>query len=939
MIRKCVFLVFYFFIFFTASAQYYLSGQDPASVRWKQLKTPHFRLIFPDDNQLQAQYLANMLEICYPAVRADLNAKPTKSDLIFHTQSVISNATVAWAPRRLDFFHMPAQDGYGQEWFRQLSVHELRHVAQIKRLDEGFGKFLSTVLGQQGTAALLGIFIPNWFLEGDAVVAETAMSFSGRGRQPLFEAGLRAQLLEKGSYSYDKAYFGSYRHHVPDIYEFGYFMTAFNKEKYGSELWENVLDKTARRPFLLAPFTSALKEISGRGKKQLYRETMDSLCLIWALQDSVSIKTPAQIISPSKKIYTNYRFPQVLSDGSIVAIRSSMADVRRIVLIQDSLEKVLFTPGSIFNHSLSATDSLVVWNEFQPDIRWSNRNFSVIKIGDIGSGKIRQLTFGSNFFAPDISSCNRKIVVAETSPTGRHSIVVLGSDSSEELFRLSSDSLFFQTPKWMSDREHVVALAVGQKGKALIKVNTFSRKQEVLIPFGYTDFSLSAVNDNLVILHGAWSGISNIFAFNLETNELRQLGSSRFGAADADFDAKNEQLVYADYSADGWKIQALKTKDLLSVPLSDVLNNSFDLAEKLSAKEKFNIDAVAIPDSIFPVKKYRRINNLFHVHSWSPVYLEADNQNIGPGFSILSQNSLSTMVAELGYSYDLNEQTGKTVLNMTYLGLFPAINAGFSTGLRRGKTTFEGKTRDLKWWETDWNAGFRIPLNFTRDRWIRGMQPALSFRQIYREMAPEIGLNFNHNLVSSIGYDVFIYNQTRMSARDLLPAWGQSARLIFRHTPFDVEPSKQIFASASLFFPGLAPHHGLRLYGAWQNEVTGYYQFGSYASFPRGYNSLFFDELVSLKTDYVFPLLYPELNLPTVFYLKRIRSGLFFDYFSGSHSGQTNDYTSAGMELHSDWHFLNFPAPVNIGFRLSHTFSNGGWVPEFLFGVNFSALY
>jgi hypothetical protein len=676
MIRKCVFLVFFFFLFFTASAQYYLSGQDPASVRWKQLKTPHFRLIFPDDNQLQAQYLANMLEICYPAVRADLNAKPTKSDLIFHTQSVISNATVAWAPRRLDFFHMPPQDGYGQEWFRQLSVHELRHVAQINRLDEGFGKFLSTVLGQQGTAALLGIFIPNWFLEGDAVVAETAMSFSGRGRQPLFEAGLRAQLLEKGSYSYDKAYFGSYRHHVPNIYEFGYFMTAFNKEKYGPELWENVLDKTARRPFLLAPFTSALKEISGRGKKQLYHETMDSLRLIWALQDSVSTKTPAQIISPSKKIYTNYRFPQVLSDGSIVAIRSSMADIRRIVLIQDSLEKVLFTPGSIFNHSLSATDSLVVWNEFQPDLRWSNRNFSIIKIGDIGTGKIRQLTFGSNFFAPDISSCNRKIVVAETSPTGRHSIVVLGSESAEELFRLSSDSLFFQTPKWMSDREHIVALVVGQNGKALMKVSTISRKQEVLIPFGYTDFSLSAVNDNLMILHGAWSGISNIFAFNLETNELRQLGSSRFGAADADFDAKNEQLVYADYSADGWKIQALKTKDLLNVPLSDVLNNSFDLAEKLSAKEKFNIDAVAIPDSIFPVKKYRRINNLFHVHSWSPVYLEANNQNFGPGFSILSQNSLSTMVAELGYSYDLNEQTGKTVLNMTYLGLFPAINAG-----------------------------------------------------------------------------------------------------------------------------------------------------------------------------------------------------------------------------------------------------------------------
>ncbi|MEZ4996199.1 MAG: hypothetical protein R2758_01535 [Bacteroidales bacterium] len=32
-----------------AGAQYYETGQDPASFRWLQIRTPNFRVIYPDD--------------------------------------------------------------------------------------------------------------------------------------------------------------------------------------------------------------------------------------------------------------------------------------------------------------------------------------------------------------------------------------------------------------------------------------------------------------------------------------------------------------------------------------------------------------------------------------------------------------------------------------------------------------------------------------------------------------------------------------------------------------------------------------------------------------------------------------------------------------------------------------------------------------------------
>jgi len=331
------------------------------------------------------------------------------------------------------------------------------------------------------------------------------------------------------------------------------------------------------------------------------------------------------------------------------------------------------------------------------------------------------------------------------------------------------------------------------------------------------------------------------------------------------------------------------------------------------------------------IKPYRRAKNLFNFHSWSPFYVEASSQEVSPGLMLMSQNTLSTMVAEMGYKMDINEETGKFVVNMSYYGLYPIISAGYSYGDRRGKAKIEGKEYNLYWWEQDWNLGMRVPLNFSRGKWNRGMQFASSVRQLHREMAPEVGLNFKEPSITNLNYELFLWNQTRRSVRDIYPRFGQSFRYIFIHSPFRVIPSQQYYLATTLFFPGLIPNHGLRLHGALQlsqNEIG----YGSYIRVPRGYQQFYSKEMKVMKLDYVMPLMYPDVGIPTVFYLKRIWSSVFFDYLNiGGH------YRSAGLELHAEWNVLQFPAPIDFGARISYT--NNGWIPEMIFGINFSSLY
>jgi len=118
---------------------------------------------------------------------------------------------VLWAPKRMEIFTCPPQDTYAENWLQQLAIHEYRHVVQIDKLNQGMTKVLTYVFGEQATGAILGLFIPLWLVEGDAVCTETALSNSGRGRLPSFEMKLRAQTLTKINLNYDKAVFGSYK--------------------------------------------------------------------------------------------------------------------------------------------------------------------------------------------------------------------------------------------------------------------------------------------------------------------------------------------------------------------------------------------------------------------------------------------------------------------------------------------------------------------------------------------------------------------------------------------------------------------------------------------------------------------------------------------------------------------------------------------------------
>lgn len=933
------------FLFFLTSAltsiniysQYFITGQNPASIKWKQITTERFQILYPENYSSVAQHYINTLNLTGSVINEEYNSKIRRISIVLHNQTTTSNAIAAIAPMRLDFFEMPSQQIYPQRWQDQLVLHEYRHTVQQYKLRQGLTEGFYYVFGEQGVAFIMGLYLPFWFIEGDAVYAETIFSSSGRGRIPDFIYPLKAQVLDKNIYKYDKALFGSYRDFVPDHYTLGYQLMAWGTYRYGIELWDRTMNQVARRPYYIVPFTTSLKKHTGNYKVNFYKSVLGSLKQEWWIHDNPAIDTSFKILSKNNKYFTNYLYPNELEDGSIVVEKTEIDDINKFVRIDsDGNEKRLYTPGFNFQESLSVSKNKIYWNERSYDPRWDMRNYSVIKSFDIETGKANKITKKTRYFAPDISNNGNFIITVHISNQSEYALHLLTAQSGELIKTIfTEDNLFFITPHWSNDDKSIVSIVLGKKGKSLVKIDTDTWELTHLLPFSFKEIKWPVMFNNWVVYTGTYEGKDNIYAIEINSGKAFKIFEPRFGANNISFSNNGKFIFFTYYTADGGKLAKMKF-DPQCFDEVDIENLKYEyLADRLVKPHTFNLDEESVPNVVYDENKYRRGRHLFHLHSWAPLSIDGDNYSINPGITLLSQNKLSTAATTLAYKYDLNEHTSKIEFGFDYYGWYPVVSFKADYGGRKGVGLKDSVYYDLSWRETNLSLLLSLPLNFTSSKWIKGIQPIVGMNQKFRKMDKDISVDFPENNFTIPVYRFYAYNQYKRSTKDIYPKWGQTIDLLYRDTPFSEFSNSQAGLSAWFYFPGFIRHQGIRVYSGYQKTATWNYSFSNFVAVPRGYSDIFYKEYYSIRSDYAFPVAYPDWNLPSVFYLKRIYSKLFYDYLHGYDNGKFIELSSTGLEIYSDWHFLSILLNINLGIRVSYRFKDGTQFYEFLFGFSY----
>lgn len=920
------------FFCLAASSQFYNTGQAPASVKWAQIQTENFQVVYPDEFYREANRVANLLEYMYTYISADYDLEPEKISIILYNQSVMSNGYVAWAPRRAEWITTPPIESYSQDWLEQLALHEFRHVVQVNNLEQGITRILNFVFGEAATGAIAG-YLPFWFLEGDAVWSETVFSSSGRGRLTDFDRELRAIELDgKKRYSYDQSYLGSYKNFIPDHYSYGYQMVAFAKLKYGNNFWKQTLNHVARNPYLIAPFYLGLKKAGGISKTDLYHNTFDSLNILWNSNlDTNTSTTNLYYNTKQHKFYTQYRYVQPIG-GNLFAVRSGIDDISRFVLLNDSSETIIHTPGLYYNTRVSVSKKYIAWEEIIPDMRWAQRNYSVIKVLDRGNGKIKVLQSKTRWFSPELSPNSDSLVCVSIDLHNNFSLLIydISSDLVVDTLPLHGITNVF-SPVWINEHK-IACIVLDSEGKHIIEYNLNERSNSVLYSAGFADIEhLSPGGEKLFFTYD-YEMARNIYLLDLQSKEIYRVTHSRHGAEFPFYDASNNKLYYSDYTKEGYQPAYIVIDSICNIPIGSVSKYSYSWISDFKDRGSINLQEVKIPQTEYPTKSYNRLLHTLTLHSWLPFYTDPDalislNPEIYPGFSLFSQNKLSTLTSQLSYYY--KDHTHYIEPRFALQGLFPVfeISALFANkpAIYFWPNNLE-KPADMQPYYSIAIEAY-LPLQLTRNKYYRYVKPEISYRYINRYYyTRDLGIRRGNNYLEA---SIYASNLLKKSHRDLQPRFGQTLFLAFNQ-PL-IHPglfTNIVIGQYSQYFPGIFRHHGIQLTISYEgHEELKVPILNSRISPPRGYdpNMEYFGNLRG-TFEYTFPVLYPDFSLGPLAYIKRIHASLYYDAVKMRYPQQINNsyvifddyFSSFGLILYSEIHFLRFFIPFQPGFRISY---------------------
>ncbi len=949
----------------SAKAQYFQTGQDPSSIRWKQINTVNFQVIYPDEFENQAQRISYVLEKVYGYGTKTLNHQPRKISVVLHTRTVKSNGLMAWAPKRIELFTTPHQQIYAQDWLEELALHEFRHLVQMDKIQSEMPGLLNFILGEQATAIVVGAYLPFWFLEGDAVVTETALSKSGRGRMASFSMDYRALLIEKEKYSFDKAYLGSYKDYVPDHYKLGYLMVGKSREKYGPAIWSDALHKVGKQPFSLSPLNSSVKKTTGLSTKQLYNQIVDNLQNEWG-QDLKSTSVDSySVISPDRKKYTEYIYPQFFRDSLIFAYRTSIDDIARFVLISpDKTEKVIYTPGTIFEESVSMQDNLIIWAERRADLRWTHSDRSVIQVYNIENKVNHEIKNDNKLFCPVISPDLRSFAAVEVDPENNFFLSVFDLETGQLKDRFNTpDNQYFFTPCWDEKGEKLYVVCLSSQGKYLASVDLKTKKLHQLSEFTFANLKNPVYSMGRLFFSSDFSGTDNLYTMDTESEQIFRIVSVPFGADYPSVSSSGNTLLFSNYMSGGYQLATVNLlkndwQEEKSIGLKTNL-----LAQNLAAQEN-GIPDFTNPDSVMYLsKKYSKLTHLFNFHSWAPAYIDVNNNEIRPGFSLFSQNKLGTAETRLGYDYNVADQTGRYKLGFNYSGWFPEINTELSAGNEASNYYQITNTSNQKgeiihsdttiqryiWSSLNADLDVRLPLNLSKGKYSRFFIPEIkySFNQVTQHASTPA--DFYSGDYHALYYRVYFYNLLHQSGQNLMPKWGQLFDFIYRHTPFAGNNLGTLSGiQTAFYFPGLTKNAGIKIYQGYQEKnFAGSTSFSNFVNFPRGFQSYQNNKMYSLAADYKFPIFYPDFSIGKLIYIKRLKSSLFYDYawlsvpvrdkngviHPNSHEMKIS---SLGIELSTDFHAFRFFAPIEVGVRSVYRPEYQDFKFELLFSVDFN---
>lgn len=941
-------------------------GSFPLSFKWYYVSNDATEVIFPKGLENQALRVASYLDLLSKENLTAGAKPPMKVRVILKNQTTISNGFVQLAPFKSEFFLTPFADSYtlgSLPWIDLLSIHEYRHVMQYSNSRVGLSKVASILLGQSAWSILSFFAAPNWYWEGDAVITETAYTKQGRGRLPEFYNGMRSLELRQKRLSYMTMRNGSYNKYVPDHYRLGFLMNAYNREKYGKSAWTNVFKEAVSYTPPIYPFSFALLLNTGKNSRGTYHATMDYFGDRWKNELKAVKVNNSRLVTALDSKYTSYRYPHMMEDGNIIALKSSYDYIPTFVIInpESGEEQKVRANGIASDEYFSYKNHKLVWTELRFHPRWGDFDYSVIKIKNLKNENTIELRSKTKYFGPSLSHSDTSLVAVHMDPQQRCELHLLSYNDSAALINTKTpykvlqnpDSLIYTYPMWSSDDMWIIAAARNSKGEmAIVRQHIESQEIEALTPFTNHVMAYSLPTDEYVYFDASYSGIDNIYRVHLTTKKIEQITSGELGSYQPCVSNDGSMIYFSEFHHNGDRIKAQsisefrnEVKDIIPLDQLPQFHYSFIKEDAPST----GLDDIVIQP--LTTVTYSPLRGLINVHSWSPI-IGANQLGLG----LNSTNVLNNFEAGGSFSYQTTENIWRAQGGVVYGSLPVWVGAGYRRNFQREiinkKLEFHIINENIPY------VSLSLPLNLTKGRFIRQLLIGAEAQQIVPEYTHINGLYSKYNTplkpFTSLGQKLIFANVRRSAQKNIYSHFGQYIEMNFLK-PVNQYDEYVVDVKSEFAFPGFLQNHNFVAGFEHFESSNNTYRYLNTGSITRGYqdpaailtanyDALSYMGFYKFTFNYHFPLCYPNFGFFGLIHYKRVRANVFYDIlqtYNGDKSiytfgtvGEKRQYNSYGVELIFDNSYFNI-AELPLGFRYIERENLGPTIELLVFPTRF----
>ncbi|MBN2724401.1 MAG: PD40 domain-containing protein [Deltaproteobacteria bacterium] len=540
-------------------------GDDP-SIKWKEIRTDHFNIIFPLKYVKTAQKMAVITEQTHQLVASHMGWAPsTKTTVILTPYTDSANGWATTYFRNTVNVYLTDPGDFSElnqfdDWLWLLFLHEYTHIIHM----DTSGLLPSIINSIIGKVWVPNSIQPSFVLEGMAIFSESRFSGAGRNQSSIYDMYMRSSVYDNRIYTLAEISnsISKYpRGLLPYLYGSRFIKFISNRYSplkikhlsaaYGSQNIPFGLNKSAVKSYgksFEVLYSEFVKYIDSKYKRQ-----------ISAIKSRGLIRGKRLTYTGEYKYYPSWN-PSNSAEIALIDNDGITPSSLKILTLNKSRNKVIskkiidapvyeggwprWHHGKIFFHKLA----------------YFNTVYNYLDLYRVKPGKKpTRLTEGKRLASVTVSPDGKSVAAVRHNGTN-HDLVLLGTDYSVK--KVLKKSGLYYTVIFSPDSNYL-AYSSHKNASRIIQLYNLKTAKTIDLPsLGRMNIHPAFSPDGKFIFFSAdGADIYNIYRYEIGSGKIKQITNVIAGAFMPSVSPDGKKLLYMGYSVKGYDLFVMDLKE------------------------------------------------------------------------------------------------------------------------------------------------------------------------------------------------------------------------------------------------------------------------------------------------------------------------------------------------------------------------------------------